>query len=135
MYANSTSSTTSSAGTSSTSLCNPPCLVGHPGHNIEFDWVYVSFDTQVLATVLVQINTILDITLTTTKYGTATHIDGADSTGYVTDITSLWNSVMQTTGVVVVNDIPTLTLKPTVYTAPGQYIVITTVLYAICAKI
>jgi hypothetical protein len=88
----------------------------------------------VLATVLVQINTILDITVTTTKYGTATPVDGFDSTGYITDITSFWNSVMRTTGVVVVNDIPTLTLEPTIYTAPGQYIVITTVLYAICAK-
>jgi hypothetical protein len=102
--------------------------------NIEFDWVHVSFDTQVLATVLVQINTILDITVTTTKYGTATQVDGVDSTGYVTDITSFWNSVMHTTGVVVVNDIPTLTLTPTVYTAPGQYILITTVVYAIHAK-
>ena len=87
-----------------------------------------------LATVLVQINTILDVTVTTTKYGTATHADGVDSTGYVTDITSFWNSVMETTGVVVVNDVPTLTLEATVYTAPGQYIVITTALYAICAN-
>ena len=87
-----------------------------------------------LVTVLVQINTILDVTVTTTKYGTATQFDGVASTGYVTDITSFWNSVMETTGVVVVNDIPTLTLKPTIYTAPGQSIVITTAVYAICAK-
>jgi hypothetical protein len=87
----------------------------------------------VLATVLVQINTILDITVTTTKYGTATQFDGIDPTGYITDITSFWNSVMGTTGVVVVSDIPTLTYKPTVYTAPGQYIVVTTVLYVIYA--
>lgn len=87
-----------------------------------------------LATVLVQINTILNVTVTTTKYGTATGVDGLSSTGYITDITSFWNSLMDTTGVVVVNDTPTLTLKPTVYTAPGQYIVVTTVLYAIYAR-
>jgi hypothetical protein len=88
----------------------------------------------VFVTVLVQINTILDITVTTTKYGTTTHVDDVVPMVYVTDVTSFWNSVMKTTGVVVINDTPTLTLKPTIYTAPGQYIVITTVVYAVCAK-
>lgn len=88
----------------------------------------VSFDTQVLVTVLVQINTVLDVTTTTTKYGTATYQDGSSATGYVSDITSFWNSVMRTTGVVVVNDIPTLTLQATVYTAVGHYVVIATAL-------
>lgn len=130
IYSNATSPTTASTTTSSTPLCQPSCLVGYAGSVIEFDWVQVSFNTQVLVTVLVKINTVLDITVTTTKYGTATQVDGISSTGYITDITSFWNSAMQTTGVVVVSDIPTLTYKPTVYTAPGQYIVITTVLYA-----
>ena len=85
-----------------------------------------------LVTVLVQINTILDITVTTTKYSTDTHADDFRST--VTDITSFWNAIMETTGVVVTNGIPTLTLKPTIYTAPGEYIVITTVVYAVFAK-
>jgi hypothetical protein len=101
---------------------------------IEYDWPNVYFDTQTLVTVLVQINTILNITVTTTKYGTATHVDNVGSTtDYITDITSFWDSILGTTGVVVVSDIPTLTYKPTVYTAPGQYIVVTSLLYAIYA--
>jgi hypothetical protein len=98
---------------------------------VEFNWPVASFDVQVLATVIVQINTILDITETTTKYGTATHVDGANF--IVTDITSFWDTILDTTGVVVVSGIPTLTYKPAIYTAPGQYIVITTLLYAIYA--
>lgn len=100
---------------------------------IEFTWPYVNFDTQVLATVLVQINTILNVTVTTTKYGTATEVSGFDTTGYITDITSFWNSLLHTTGVVVTSDTPTLTYKPKVYTSPGQYIVVTTALYAMYA--
>lgn len=109
-------------------ICGAPCILGEPGYRILFDWPYISFEAQVLATVVVQINTAADFTTTKTTYGTATAVNGVQESGYVTDITSFWNSRMGVTDIVVENGTPTLTYKPHVYTAPGEYITVTTVL-------
>lgn len=128
-YANTTSggaTLTSAALTSQT--CDRPCFFGEPGKAVLFDWPVLHFIPQVLATVIVQINTLLDVTATTTKYGTVTSASGLYTTGYVTDITDFWNSELGTTGVIVQDGTPTFTYKPTIYTAPDKYITITTVL-------
>jgi hypothetical protein len=83
---------------------------------------------QVLATVIVKINTLLNVTTTTTKYGTATSVSGVSTTGYVTDITDFWNSKLGATGVIVQDGTPTFTYNPTIYTAPDKYITVTAVL-------
>jgi hypothetical protein len=112
------------------SICGASCIYGEPGYKIEFDWPIVLFEAQVLATVVVQINTVAGFTTTKTTYGTATSVSGLSESGYVTDITSFWNSKMGVTDIVVENGTPTLTYKPHVYTAPGEYITVTTVLWA-----
>lgn len=86
------------------------------------------FIPQVLATVVVQINTLLDVTTTTTKYATAASVSGIYTTGYVTDITDFWNSELGATGAIVQDGTPTFTFKPTIYTAPDEYIIVTAVL-------
>jgi hypothetical protein len=78
--------------------------------------------------VIVQINTLLDVTITTTKYGTVTSAGGLYTTGYVTDITDFWNSQLGATGVIVQDGTPAFTYKPTIYTAPDEYITVTAVL-------
>jgi hypothetical protein len=103
--------------------------LGEPGKRIFFDWPDFVFLPQVLATVIVQINTLLDVTITTTKYGTATSVSGLDTTGYVTDITDFWNSELGVTGAIVQDGTPTFTYKPTIYTALDKYITVTTVLW------
>lgn len=120
---------TRSSSTNS-SICGYPCIYGEPGFHIEFGWPDIHFEAQVLATVIVQINTVAGFTTTKTTYGTATSVSGVSASGYVTDITSFWNSKMGVTDIVVENGTPTLTYTPHVYTAPGEYITVTTVLSA-----
>ncbi len=114
--------------TSTGPRCSPPCYTGEPGKAYWFRWPGVEFDEQVLATVILEVNTKSNTTFTTTKYGTLTQVETNATTDYVTDATSFWNSILSTSGVVVENNTPVLTLKPTIYTAPGEYITITTAL-------
>ena len=58
------------------SICDASCVYGEPGYRIEFIWPYISFEAQVLATVIVQINTVAGFTTTKTTYGTATSVNG-----------------------------------------------------------
>ena len=108
--------------------CSPPCFTGVPGGEHWFPWPEVTFDEQVLATVVLQVDTGSNNTFTTTRYGTLTGVEGDAATGFVTDATSFWNSIMETTGVIIESNTPIITLKPTVYTAPSEYITITVVL-------
>lgn len=78
-----------------------------------------------LATVILEVDTKINATFTTTKYGTLIAVDGYDPTNYVSDETSFWRSVLTTTDIVVENNTPTVTLKPTIYTAPDEYITVT----------
>lgn len=108
--------------------CHPPCFTGEPGEQYWFLWTDVTFDEQVLATVVLEVDTKSNTTFTTTKYGTLTNVGDGTATNYVTDATSFWNSLMGTTGVIVESNTPIITLKPTIYTAPAEYITITTVM-------
>lgn len=112
--------------TSTVPTCSPPCSIGDVGRQDWFYWPVVEIDEQVLATVILEVDTKSNTTFTTTKYATLTEAEADTTTGYVTDATSFWNSFMGTSGVVVENNTPVITLKPTIYTAPGEYITITT---------
>lgn len=112
--------------TSTVPTCSPHCFIRAPGEQNSFQWPDVNIDEQVLATVILDVDTESDTTLTRTKYGTLTNAEAGTTIEYVTDATSFWNSLMSTSGVVVENNTPVITLKPTIYTAPGEYITITT---------
>ncbi|KAF7506932.1 hypothetical protein GJ744_011063 [Endocarpon pusillum] len=122
--------TNKTEATSTVETCYPPCYVGEPDEKIWWDWKYVDWDEQVLVTVILDVDTKSNTTLTTTEYGTLTETHGnttVTSHYHPTDPTSFWNRLMGT-DIVVENNTPVTTLTTTIYTAPGEYISITTVL-------
>lgn len=114
---------------SSSSVVCTDCEVGDPQNNIvEFNWPSVSWSSTEVATVVYQVNTILDVTVITTEYAELTGVGTGGTLSLASNDASFWNSLLHTTGVVVVDGTPTLTLKPTIYTDPGAFITVTAVL-------
>jgi hypothetical protein len=113
---------------SSSATCTD-CEVGDPQNNIvEFNWPEVSWSSTEVATVIYEVNTILNVTVTTTEYAELTGVGTGGTLSLASNDASFWDSLLSTTGVVVVDGTPTLTLKPTIYTNPGAFITVTAVL-------
>lgn len=108
------------------SQCSASCRYGQ-ADRATWDWPVPQVTNITVATLVYKINNATNETTTSIKYNTTAVTDNQ----YTTLDDAAWSTILNTTGVHVVNDTPTLTYKAPVYTDVSATIILTTILYAL----